>query len=116
MVDPELLELMQATVRFRPPGTRNVAGEYEYTADWTTARCHLTFKSKVLGGTTPGTGESRVAVATATLDDVYEVTQDWQVELPARSPLTGRTVFIAEVGQNWDENGPYNTVLYLGAK
>jgi hypothetical protein len=112
-VEAELLELMQATIRLAPPASRNVAGEWTYGTSFA-VRCHLTYSTRTTGGGSPGAGHARVQDATATLDTVYEVNSDWQVTLPTGSPLQGKPVVITGVQQNYDENGPYNTVLTIG--
>lgn len=113
-VDPELLELMPSTVRFRPPAAKNFAGEITGYGAWVSARARLVLKEQTLSNSR--TGAARVAIGQAVLDDVYEVTDAWELELPAGTPLNGKTAYVVDVTQNFDENGPYNTVLAFGGR
>ena len=50
------------------------------------------------------------------LDDVYPVTEAWTLVLPDAGPTNGKVIKIVRVEQLNDENGPYSTVLYFGAR
>jgi hypothetical protein len=113
-VDPEFLEFMPSTVRFRAPSGRNFSGEATGWGEWTSARARIVMSEKTFSA--DRTGAARVAVGEATLDDTYELTDQFGLELPDEVPLNGKTAYIVEVTQNFDENGPYNTVIHFGGK